>query len=107
MIYIYSDGQAALRALEECKDKTGLVKDCRMALIVLARRNKLTLMWVTGHKGVKGNERAEELAKTGSAKPLNGLEPAVGIASCQVKMQIKKCVIDQHHTRYVTSTGMR
>ena len=98
-ISICSDSQVALKTLEGCKDKTGLVKDCRTALRVLAQRNKLLLMWVPEHGDVKGNKRADELAKTGLARPINSPEPAVGIArSCQVKMEIRKWLMDQHHT---------
>ena len=52
-------------------------------------------MWVLGHECVKGYERADELAKTGSARHLNGAEAAVRIASCQV---IRKWLMDKHHT---------
>ena len=63
-------------------------------------------MWFPEHEGVIGNERADEPAKTGLARPLNGPEPAVRIASFQVKTEIRKWLMDQHHIRYVTSTGM-
>ena len=59
------------------------------------------------HEGVKENERADELTKKGSDRPLNGPETAVGIAKCQAKTEIRKWLMYQHHTRYVTSTGMR
>ena len=66
-IYIYSDSQAALKALLGCRDKSGLVKDCRSTLQDLAQRNRLTLMWVPGQIGVQGNERADKLDRMGSA----------------------------------------
>ena len=34
-------------------------------------------MWVLGHEGILGNERAEELAKKGADTPFTGPEPAV------------------------------
>ena len=60
-------------------------------------------MRVPEHEGVKENERADEAAKIGSPMPLNGPEVAVGIASRQVETEIRKWLMDQHHT----STGMR
>ena len=106
-IYICSNSEAALEGFGGRKDKSGLVKDCRTALQVLAQRYKLTLIECRGTRVFKGNERADDLAKTGSARPLNGPEPAVGIVSCHVKTEIRKWLMDQHYTRYVTSTGVR
>jgi ribonuclease HI len=40
------------------------------ALSALAERNEVTLMWVPGHSGILGNEKADELARQGAAKPL-------------------------------------
>jgi ribonuclease HI len=49
------------------------------ALSELAERNEVTLMWVPGHSGILGNEKSDELARQGAAKPLLGPEPALGI----------------------------
>ena len=57
--------------------------------------------------GVQGNERADKLARMSSATPLNGPEPAVGIASCQVKIEIRRWLRNQHRILYQLSGGMR
>ena len=56
---------------------------------------------------VQGNERADKLARMGSAIPLNGPEPVVGIANCQVKIEIRRWLRNQHRILYELSEGMR
>jgi hypothetical protein len=48
--------------------------------MILAEHNKVHLMWVLGHKGIKGNEIAGQFAKTGSLHPFIGPEPTCGIS---------------------------
>jgi ribonuclease HI len=48
-ILIFSDSQAALKALSGPKVISGLVAGCLDALSALASLNKVTLAWVPGH----------------------------------------------------------
>ena len=48
-ILIFSDSQAALKALIGLKVTSGLVAECLDALLVLASLNEVTLTWVPGH----------------------------------------------------------
>ena len=73
------DSQAALRALSSQKVTSRLGVECLDTLSALASRNEVTLVGVPGHCGVLGNEKADELARQGAAKPLLGPEPALGI----------------------------
>jgi hypothetical protein len=66
------------------------------ALPALANRNEVTLMWVPGHCGILGNEKADELARQGAAKPLLGPEPALGIPKCSAREEIKNWSECQH-----------
>ena len=62
-IYILSDSQASLKALDSCRADSKLVLDCIRALNKLGRLNRVVLVWVPGHVGVMGNEMADELAR--------------------------------------------
>jgi ribonuclease HI len=88
-ILIFSDSQAALKALSSLKVTSGLVAECRDALSALASSNEVTLMWLPGHCGIPGNEEADKLSSEASAVPLLGPEPAFGIPSCSARERIK------------------
>ncbi|KAJ8918503.1 hypothetical protein NQ315_015208 [Exocentrus adspersus] len=87
-IAIYSDSQAALKAIGSMQVCSRLVWDCVKALQELGSRNKLTLAWVHGHKGHKGNEEADRLAREGAGRAHIGPEPFCGIAKTHVRASI-------------------
>jgi Ribonuclease HI len=55
--------------------KSKLVLECLECLSELATHNSVQLVWVLGHEGILGNERADELAKKGADTPFTGPEP--------------------------------
>jgi ribonuclease HI len=59
--------------------RSQLLWECKQNLIYLAKRNKVTLVWVPGHRGIAGNEKAGALAREGSANTFTGPEPVFGI----------------------------
>ena len=65
-ITIFIDSQAALKALETVTVKSKLVLECLQCLSELATHNSVQLVWVPGHEGILGNERADEMAKKGT-----------------------------------------
>uniref|UniRef100_A0A1I8H4I8 RNase H domain-containing protein n=1 Tax=Macrostomum lignano TaxID=282301 RepID=A0A1I8H4I8_9PLAT len=81
----HSDSQAALRALCRSTASSRSVLDCNTQLNGLALGNQVELRWIPGHAGFLGNERADLLAKAGSAGALLGPGPGAPIpASGQV-----------------------
>ena len=87
-IAIFSDSQAALKAISSRQVNSRLVWDCLEALTELGSQNEVTLAWVPGHKGHKGNEKADELAKEGASKALIGPEPFCGVAKPCIRSSI-------------------
>lgn len=66
-VNLYSDSKAALLALASFRTNSDLVRGCRAALNELTDRATVELFWVPGHCGIVGNEKADELARAGSA----------------------------------------
>jgi ribonuclease HI len=100
-ILIFSDSPATLKALSSPKVTSGLVAECLDALSALASWNEVTLVWVPGHCGIPGNEKADKLAKRGAATPLLGPE-YLGVQ--QEKKNWIKC---QHRTTWNNLPGHR
>jgi ribonuclease HI len=61
-VYIMSDSQAALSALQSYTFTSKLVAECLNNLKRLTSKCKVTLLWVPGHTGIDGNEEADQLA---------------------------------------------
>jgi hypothetical protein len=79
-IFIFSDSQAALKALNSFFIKSKLVWKCFQLFLELAEQNKVKLIWVPVHSGVEGNERkSRPTSKIGADEPLLGLQPFCGI----------------------------
>ncbi|XP_055585899.1 uncharacterized protein LOC129738667 [Uranotaenia lowii] len=88
-IYIFSDSQAALRALSTFTCYSKLVWECIVALRNLAIRNRVFLFWVPGHCGILGNEEADQLAREGSQGLFIGPEPFCGVSRSALNMELK------------------
>ena len=61
----------------------------------IAVANQLALIWVPGHSGIQGNERADELANTGAAVEYIGPSPIPPIPLSFVKSKTKEWMTDQ------------
>ncbi|VEN48752.1 unnamed protein product [Callosobruchus maculatus] len=83
--------EATLRALEAPKVTSALVWECLQEVGRLAEHNKVTLEWVPGHSGIRGNERADELARLGSSALFIGAEPALGVPKSTIRHQVAPC----------------
>ena len=88
-IVIMTDSQAAIKALSAYTTTSQLVWECRGKLNTLAHDNKVTLVWVPGHVGVEGNEKADQLAKEGATATFIGPEPFCGAGKNLIRQVIK------------------
>ena len=66
-IHIYSDSQAVLKSFCKQKVTSKFLWHCIELLIELSKNNIVQLVWVPGHSGIDGNEKADELARKGSS----------------------------------------
>jgi ribonuclease HI len=103
-IYIPSDSQAAITALDKHQITTKLVWDCHQSLTQLARHNRVQLIWVPGHEGIVGNETAAQLARTGSEHPFIGPEPACGISVGVAKKTVRNWTKRSHKKHWESVT---
>jgi ribonuclease HI len=69
-IYILSDSQAAIKALDSFKINSKLVWDCHQSLVKLTEHNRIQLVWVPGDMEIDGNETDDQLARQGLSHPL-------------------------------------
>jgi ribonuclease HI len=78
-VSICSDSQVALKALQAAKTTCPLVRQCQQTLNDISARHAVRLCWVPGHVGVRGNEIADRLARSGSGQRFIGSEPFWGL----------------------------
>ena len=65
-IYICSDSESGINALMSPVVTSRLVKRCKEALNRAGLVNRINLVWVPGHSGIDGNERADQFPRLGS-----------------------------------------
>ena len=95
-IVIFSDSQAAIKALSSNVFSSNLARLCHEKLNELSRNNKVALFWVPGHVGVAGNEIADELARKGASTPLIGPEPFCGLGLNSTK----RALLEEEHSKW-------
>jgi hypothetical protein len=106
-IYILSDSQGGIKALDKHQITSKLVWDCHRSLTQLARHSRVQLIWVPGHEDIVGNETANQLAKTGSEHPFMGSEPVCGISAGVAKKAARDWTNRNHKEHWESTIGLR
>jgi ribonuclease HI len=95
-ISICSDSQAALKALQAAKTTSPLVRQCQQALNDISARHAMGLYWVPGHAGVRGNETADRLARSGSGQQFIRPDPFLGVSRQNIRQKLKHWMKNKH-----------
>lgn len=87
-INIATDSQAVLKALGSPVVKNEIIRDIKMQFLQLQGKSKINLYYVTAHKGIQGNERADQLAKAASLyQPINYSNTKITIQALKTKLK--------------------
>ncbi|XP_047999780.1 uncharacterized protein LOC125236904 [Leguminivora glycinivorella] len=101
-ILILSDSKSVLQALDSPKLTSKLILECHQRLTeVCEEDNKVTLQWIKGHSGSRGNDAADELAREGSATPAYGPEPIIPLPVSYRKNQLSQHYKQLHNKYWV------
>ena len=105
-IAILLDNQAAITSMTKRKPHSGqaLVKMAQESICNLINRHheiELTIVWVPGHEGVEGNEKADRAAKeaaeglsTDTYSPIPDLDDEPPASAAALKVNFKKAIPD-------------
>lgn len=102
-ISICSDSKASLLALSSFKITSSIVLQCWNTLQAISQQNVVELIWVPGHHGIVGNEKADELARLGSESLFCGPEPCLPITT-NITQQITKDWASKTHVHNWNAT---
>ncbi|KAI5651394.1 RNase H domain-containing protein [Phthorimaea operculella] len=97
-IRILSDSMSVLQALNSHTMTSGLIYECHQRLTEVCKHNHLTLQWIKGHSGSRGNDAADELARRGSDTDAYGPEPIIPIPAGKFRSLLRERTKNQHNT---------
>ena len=81
VINFYVDNQGVIQAVSKVDTKDILIKETKQILNSLATDNKVTINWIPGHEGYRGNEIADRLAKRATRVPWIGCLPSLPVST--------------------------
>nr|XP_034184923.1 uncharacterized protein F13E9.13, mitochondrial isoform X1 [Osmia lignaria] len=83
------------------------VRDCALTLRQLSLNNRVKLLWVPGHAGISGNERAIELARLGATSSQPYHEYPIGVSTYALKGLAKEWLNQEFTRLWQNANGMR
>ena len=67
-VVIWTDSLSSIVALNATTIRSKTIRSCYTSLNTLGGANSVELRWIAAHRGLWGNEKADQLAKLGSAE---------------------------------------
>ena len=102
---IFSDSQAALRALKNPWTRDQDVLQCQKDINNLAASVDVTLRWVPGHTAVAGDEAADTLAKRGASRKPVAPEPILALSRRTVKRAVETWKMERAAQNWADTPG--
>ena len=104
VIRILSDSQAALQALSNIDTTSQLVKETKLELNKLGKEITIDMAWIKAHVNHKGNEMADQIAKTGTKlNPTEEIRPS----KCYIKSIANKHMYEEWNNTWTQTKGHR
>jgi ribonuclease HI len=88
IVKIYTDCKSAIAALRGKYATSKIVQQCWTNLTKLDNAYKWSLSWVKAHVGIRGNEKADNLAKQASQLKIIGPQPILPIAPNYLRQEL-------------------
>lgn len=106
-INIFSDSQAAIRALANPACSSMTVRECKQALNNLGERTTVHIAWIPGHADLHGNEEADRLANIGSASLPSHEHPIPKLGSFYSNATINRWILSLEEDLWNNLSGHR
>jgi len=87
-IFIFSDSQADLRALDFYTTNSKTISECRKSLNEMATHLRNKLIWVPGDRNIEGNCIADELARQETTADILRDKDTVGMPMATCKLHL-------------------
>jgi len=101
-IFIFSDSQAALRALDSYTTNSKTISECRKSLNEMATDLRINLIWVPRHRKIEGNCIADELARQGTTADVLREKDTVSMPMATCKLHLIQRLYTLSNNRWNT-----